>query len=129
MSDVLVQTNAFAAPIERVFSAIADADQHGEFTGAPATGSNEPGGAFTTHGGAIEGWTLDSEANSYVVQAWRPADWPAGVYSLVRYDFIADGSSTTITLTHSSMPDGAAEQLKQGWNDRYWAPLAAYLAD
>lgn len=129
MSDVLVHTNTFDAPIDRVYAAIADADRHGAFTGAPATGSTEPGTAFTTHGGAIEGWTLAAEANGYIVQAWRPADWPAGVYSLVRFDFAAIGESTTLTLTHSSMPDGASEHLAQGWNERYWEPLAAYLTD
>jgi activator of HSP90 ATPase len=129
MSEILVHSNTFNAPIGRVFSAIANADQHGAFTGAPATGSNEPGTAFTTHDGAIEGWTLGAAANSYIVQAWRPTDWPTGVFSLVRYDFSADGDSTKITLTQSSMPDGAAPHLEQGWNERYWAPLAAYLAD
>lgn len=129
MSNVLVHTNTFDAPVDRVYAALANADEHGAFTGAPATGSAVPGTAFTTHGGAIEGWTLGTQANSYIVQAWRPADWPAGVYSLVRYDLTANDESTTLTLTHSSMPDGASEHLAQGWNDRYWAPLAAYLAD
>lgn len=128
MSDILVQVNSFEAPIERVYAAIADADQHATFTAAPVTGSNTPGEAFTTHGGAIEGWTLGSERNSHIVQAWRPADWPPGVYSLVRYDFVGDGESTVVTLTHSSMPEGAAPHLEQGWNERYWGPLTQYLA-
>lgn len=129
MSETFVQAHTIDASIERVYAAIANADEHAAFTGAPTTGSNEPGTRFTTHGGAIEGWTLEAQTNSYIVQAWRPADWAGGVYSLVRYDFAEDGNSTVLTLTHSSAPEGTAKQLEQGWNERYWPLLAEYLAD
>jgi len=129
MTDVLVHTNTFAAPVGRVYAAITNDAEHSAFTGAPATGMGHVGASFTTHGGAIEGTTLAAKENSYLVQAWRPADWPEGVYSLVRYDFGDDRNSTTLTLTHSSMPDGASEHLAAGWNERYWAPLAIYLGD
>lgn len=128
MSEAFIQSNTFDASIGRVYSAIANADEHAAFTGAPATGSIEPGTRFTTHGGAIEGWTLGTETNEYIVQAWRPADWAAGVYSLVRYDFAEANASTILTLTHSSVPDGTAIHLEQGWNDRYWPQLAEHLA-
>jgi activator of HSP90 ATPase len=128
MTETLVQKNIFAAPVETVFAAIADSEQHAAVTGAPADLGSEPGSAFTTHGGAIEGWLLAIAPNEYIVQAWRPADWAAGIYSVVRYDFAASGDATELTLMHSSVPEGAGVHLEDGWNERYWGPLADYLA-
>jgi len=85
------------------------------------------GGAFTTHGGAIEGWMLEVVPNERIVQAWRPADWPAGVYSIVRYDFTGADDRSEITLTHSGLPEEGSEHLADGWEQRYWAPLAKYF--
>ena len=65
----------------------------------------------------------------YLVQAWRPADWPEGVYSIVRYDFAETDGGTTLSVTHSAIPDGAAEHLAEGWRTMYWGPLATYLAN
>ncbi len=128
MTDSFTQTNTFAASRPDVYGAIAEADRHSAVTGAPAEIVAEPGTPFTTHGGAIQGFTLDVEAGVRIVQAWRPADWPDGVYSVVRYDFADEGEGTQITLTHSSVPDGAAQHLEAGWQQMYWEPLAAYLA-
>lgn len=127
--DIVVQTRSFDAPVSRVFSVIDDSEAHGEMTGAPADLATQRGASFTTHGGAIEGVLLDRVENQYIVQAWRPADWAAGVYSVVRYDFADDGQGTQITLTHSAIPDGASSHLADGWNTMYWGPLATYLAD
>lgn len=126
--DSVIQTRSFDAPVSKVFSVIAESKAHGEMTGAPADLATERGGTFTTHGGAIEGILLDQAENEYIVQAWRPADWAAGVYSLVRYDFADDGTGTQITLTHSAIPDGASVHLADGWNTMYWGPLAVHLA-
>ncbi len=126
--DTVVQTRSFDAPVSTVFSVIADSEAHGEMTGAPADLGTERGASFTTHGGAIEGVLLDRVENEYIVQAWRPADWDAGVYSVVRYDFAEEGPGTQITLTHSAIPEGASSHLADGWNTMYWGPLASYLA-
>ena len=127
-SDTIVQTRSFDAPVAKVFSVIAESGQHSEMTGAPADLATKRGGTFTTHGGGIEGVLLDRVNNEYIVQAWRPADWDAGVYSVVRYDFAEDGAGTVITLTHSAIPEGASSHLVDGWNTMYWAPLATHLA-
>lgn len=128
MTETFVQTNTFDAPVERVYSTIADSAQHTAMTGAPADIGPEAGAAFTTHGGAIEGWTLDVAENERIVQAWRPADWPAGTYSVVRYDFRPDGDRTELTLTHSSVPEGGSSRLQSGWQDNYWEPMTTHLA-
>ncbi len=124
---MIEQTQIFKAPVTDVYTAIADADTHAAFTGAPVTMGTEVGMAFTTHGGAIQGRILELVAGERIVHAWRPADWPAGVYSIVRYEFAADGEATVLTLTHDAIPEGSAEQLAGGWNQMYWTPLASYL--
>lgn len=128
MTDSFTQTNSFAAPRSAVFDAIADSAKHSAMTGVPAELSSERGSLFTTHGGAIEGVVLDVEPEVRIVHAWRPADWPAGVYSVVRYDFEESGGETSLTLTHSAVPDGAAGHLADGWESNYWGPLREYLA-
>lgn len=127
MTETLVHTNHFDAPPEAVYRVIADSAEHAAMTGAPADIGSSAGEPFTTHGGAIQGWNLELAPNERIVQAWRPADWPDGVFSLVRYDFDADGDGTKLTLTHSAVPEGNAEHLAGGWNERYWGPLAGHL--
>jgi activator of HSP90 ATPase len=128
MTTAITQTVRFDAPVDRAYRAIADSTEHASFTGAPAVLPDEPGGAFTTHGGAIEGRMLELVPDQRLVQAWRPADWPAGVYSVVRYEFSATADGSQITLTHTGLPDEGADHLAQGWQERYWEPLAAYLS-
>lgn len=127
--DVVVHERTFSATANELFAVIDDSTAHGEMTGAPASLATEPGSRFTTHGGAIEGWLLGREEGTFIAQAWRPADWPPGVYSMVRYDFAdVDGGGSQLTLTHSAIPEGAATHLADGWNSMYWTPLEAYLS-
>ena len=128
MATVVNQSVSFNAGVERVFQAIADSTQHSAFTGAPAMLSTELGGPFTTHGGAIEGRVLELIPNERIVQGWRVADWPKGVYSIVQYEFTGDSNSSEIKLTHSGIPEDATEHIAQGWQSMYWTPLAEYLA-
>lgn len=128
MPTTVTQTVDFEASVERVYKAIADSAEHSKITGAPAELATEAGGAFTTHGGAIEGFMLEMITNERIVQAWRPGDWPAGVFSLVRYDFSGDDSTSQIALTHTGLPEEGSEHIAEGWEQRYWGPLAEYLS-
>ncbi|MEO5973616.1 MAG: SRPBCC domain-containing protein [Ilumatobacteraceae bacterium] len=128
MSTVVTQTVKFDAGVERVYQALADSTEHSAFTGAPALLSNDPGGSFTTHGGAIEGRVLELNPGERIVHAWRVADWPKGVYSVVRYEFTGDKNHAEISLTHSGLPEDAAEHIADGWHKMYWTPLMDYLS-
>jgi len=128
MSTVIIQTKKFDVSIDRVYKTIADSTEHSAFTGAPAILSSEPGGAFTTHGGAIEGRILEIVPNERIVQAWRVATWPQGVYSIVSYAFSGDSTSAEITLTHSGLPEEEVGHIAQGWHNQYWEPMAKYFA-
>ena len=77
--------------------------------------------------GKIPGVQVEVVAGERIVQAWRPADWPAGTFSLVAFKFEPEGEGSRPTLTHDDIPEGEAEVLEQGWQGTYWTPLAARL--
>jgi activator of HSP90 ATPase len=61
-----------------------------------------------------------------IVQAWRPSSWPAGVYSIVRFELTARGSGTRIVLDRAGFTEDHWESF-QGWSGNYWEPLRKYL--
>jgi activator of HSP90 ATPase len=62
-------------------------------------------------------------ANQRIVQAWRPAAWEPGLYSIVRFELKPHNSETTIVLDHTGFPEGDFAHLEWGWNSHYWQPL------
>ena len=120
MSDVISQDVVFAAAPERIHKALTDASEFGRITGAPAEIEAREGGAFSCFGGAIVGRNVELAPQRRVVQAWRVAGWPEGVFSLVRFELEPNGLGTRLTLHHSSFPQGADGHLAAGWEANYW---------
>jgi activator of HSP90 ATPase len=118
----------FHAAPHRIYEALLDAKQFAAFTGMPAQMNREPGGAFSTFGGRIEGRNVELVPDKRVVQAWRPASWDAGVYSIVRFELVARESQTRLVLDHTGFPEGSFRHLNSGWYERYWEPLKKFLA-
>ncbi|HZL27714.1 MAG TPA: SRPBCC family protein [Acidobacteriaceae bacterium] len=116
------------APATRVYQILIDSKQFTAFSGAPAEIRPEAGGTFSLFGGMIGGRNIELVPGVRIVQAWRPADWPAGLYSLVRFELKDQGPNTTLVLDHSSFPAGGFTHLSQGWREHYWGPLSKYLA-
>jgi activator of HSP90 ATPase len=112
---------------QHVFDVLLDARQFAAFTGLPAEIDSKPGGAFKTFGGLIEGRNVDLISSQRIVQAWRPASWDPGVYSIVHFELKAKGETTVLTLDHTGFPEGLYDHLLFGWNTRYWKPLNKYL--
>jgi len=94
----------------------------------PAELSADVGSKCSMFGGMIAATNIEIIDGKRLVQAWRPGNWDEGVYSIVRFDFEADGEETLITLTHTGYPPGSEEHLNMGWKERYWEPLKAYLS-
>ena len=95
---------------------------------SPAQISHEAGGVFSMFGGLIVGRHIELVPNERIVQAWRPAYWKPGVYSIVKFELSDSGTDTKLVLDHTGFPDGDAKGLLDGWNKNYWQPLAKYLA-
>ena len=115
---------------ERIYIAWLDSSEHSQFTGGAAEISPVVGGIFTAWDGYIKGVTLELIPHSRILQAWRAEDFPleaADSQLDVRLEEVPGG--TRLTLTHSNLPDGQAEEFKQGWLDFYFTPMQAYFSE
>lgn len=134
------QEVSFKAGPQRVYTALTDAKQFEQVVqlsdaaktmirpgSPPAQISAEVGGTFATFGGLIVGRHIELVPGVRIVQAWRPAYWEPGVYSIVKFALKADGAGTKLTLDHRGFPDGEAKSLLEGWSKNYWVPLAKFL--
>jgi activator of HSP90 ATPase len=117
----------FAAPPQRIYAALIESKRFAAFTGAPADIHAEVGGAFSCFNGIISGRNVELVPNERIVQAWRVANWPPGVYSIAKFELKTQGSGTRLIFDHSGFPEDAREHLAQGWKARYWDPLQKYL--
>jgi activator of HSP90 ATPase len=108
---------------QRIYELLLDSKQFAALTGAPAQIDPKAGGAFSMFGGLIVGRNIELVPNQRIVQAWRPASWDPGIYSLVKFELKRHSSATTIVLDHSSFPEGDFAHLEWGWNAHYWTPL------
>jgi activator of HSP90 ATPase len=112
---------------QKVYEILLDSKQFAAFTGMPAEINREPGGAFSMFGGMIVGRNVELVANQRIVQAWRPASWEPGVYSIVRFGLKGEPSQTKLILDHTGFPEGDFAHLDPGWYMRYWNPLRKFL--
>ena len=87
-----------------------------------------PGGAFSFFGGYVTGRNIELVPAKRVVQAWRAASWPAGVYSIVKFELSAEGAGTKLVFDQAGFPQDDADHLVPGWHDNYWKPMARVLA-
>ena len=121
------QEVVFDADPARVYRALVDAGEFSQVTGAPSTGSGGEGGAFTAFGGHITGRQIELVPNQLVVQAWRAKTWPAGCYSIARFELRAEGEGTRLVFDHDGFPDDQREHLAAGWTANYWEPMRKHL--
>jgi activator of HSP90 ATPase len=121
------QTIDFKAPAARIYEVLLDAKQFSAFTKDTAEVQPQPGAAFRLFGGRIEGRNIELIPNQRIVQAWRPASWAAGLYSIVKFDLVASGAGTRIVLDHAGFTEDKWEGLNAGWPKMYWEPLHKYL--
>jgi activator of HSP90 ATPase len=125
---MIKQTVHFHAAPSIVYDALMDEKKHSEFIGASAKIENRVGGSFSVWDGYAEGKNIKLIPGKEIIQSWRANDWPKDVTSTVTFNFEADGKGTKLTFTHEDVPAGFQDDVKQGWEDYYWKPLAEYLA-
>jgi uncharacterized protein YndB with AHSA1/START domain len=90
--------------------------------------SREVGGNYVAFGGYIQGRLVELVPSARIVVAWRTASWPAGVYSIARFELAAQGDSTLLVFDHSGFPNGEGAHLAEGWRVNYWEPMKKVLA-
>lgn len=117
----------FGVAPARIYEMLLDAKQFSAFTKASAEIEPRAGGTFKLFNAVIEGRNIELVADQRIVQAWRPRYWPAGEYSIVRFELTARGAGTRVVLDHRGFTEEKWEHLNEGWQSNYWKPLHAYL--
>jgi len=123
----LHQEISLNATPQRIYEILLDSKQFAAFSGMPAEIDPRAGGTFFMFAKMIEGRNIELIENQRIVQAWRPAHWDAGIYSIARFDLKPQGSGVLVVLDHSGFPEGDYDHLLFGWNSHYWEPLKKYL--
>ena len=128
MTRAIHQEEDFKAGARQIYEALLDAKQFSAFSGGRAAEIHrEVGGAFSIFAGHIVGRNLELVPNRRIVQAWRAASWPEGIYSIARFELLGQGSGTRVMFDHTGFPPELAEHLESGWNKNYWTALQKYL--
>lgn len=121
------QETDFTVVPQQVYDALLTTKEFRAFSGMAATINRVAGGTFSLFDGHILGRTLELVPNKRIVQAWRTVDWPAGVYSIVRFELEARGTGTHLTFDHTGFPEAERASLAAGWDSHYWALLKKYF--
>lgn len=128
------QEPVLAASPERIYSILLSSKEFSactkkSFNFSANSASIDPvaGGSFSFFDGHIIGRILELVPNERIVEAWRVVDWPAGAYSIAKFELNAEGKSTRIIFDHIGFPEGLKDHLATGWQEHYWDALAKYL--
>lgn len=113
----------------RIYEALLDAKKFSDFSGLPAEIHREEGGVFSLFSGQILGRNVELVPDHRIVQAWRAASWPEGVYSIARFELKAKGSGARLVFDHTGFPPELREHLASGWQEHYFAPLKKYFGE
>ncbi len=117
----------FKVSPDKVYNALLDSKQFTTFSGRVAEINATVGGSFSLFEKHIVGQNVELVLNQRIVQVWRVVDWPAGVYSIARFELKTQGSGTHLIFDHIGFPEGLQEHLADGWQRNYWDLLTKYL--
>ena len=123
LSEVIPATPA------QIYKAWLSTDGHTKMTGSPAEVEVRVKGKFTAWDGYISGETLELKPYTRIVQAWRTTEFPEGG-SDSRVEILLESvkSGTKVTIIHSNIPEGQADDYKHGWQDFYFKPMKDYFS-
>lgn len=119
----------FPVPPERIYRAWLSSKDHSAMTGAVAKITPRIGEVFSAWDGYITGRTLDLEPNTRIVQAWRTSEFGEDdPDSKIEVLLEPDGAGTIVTLIHSDIPEGEADNYRAGWEEWYFSPMREYFS-
>ena len=130
MQNEFTLTITLHAKAETIYKAWLSTDGHSAITGSPAKVDGTLNGDFTAWDGYIWGMFLELEDNKKIVQAWRTAEFPSEAEdSIVEILLNEEHGKTKLTIHHSNIPAGQADDYKKGWEDFYFKPMRAYFGE
>jgi activator of HSP90 ATPase len=135
MKNEFTISETFPASAKEIYKAWLTTKGHTTMTGSPAKVDAVVNGSFTAWDGYIWGVFLELEENKRIVQAWRTGEFPeeaddSHVEILLEEIPSTDNPRLTVTrltLTHTNIPAGQAQNYMQGWEDFYFKPMREYF--
>ncbi len=124
MNHAIHHENDFDASPDAIYEVLTDSGKFSKLTGGlPTEIDATTGGAFSCFGGMNVGINVECSPGVRLVQAWQPANWEPGVYSLVRFELKPHNGGTKIIMDHTSYPENEGDHLGTGWTENYCNPL------
>jgi activator of HSP90 ATPase len=128
MKNEFTLTVTINAKADKIYEAYLSSEGHTAITGSPARVDGSVDGDFSAWDGYIQGMFLELEKNKKIVQAWRTSEFPSEAEdSIVEILLEESHGKTKLTLKHSNIPEGQAEDYKTGWEDFYFKPMREYF--
>lgn len=113
-----------------IYNAWISTNGHTQMTGSPAKVDGSVNGAFTAWDGYIWGTFTKLDKNKKIVQTWRTGEFPEDAEdSNVEILLEEKDGKTKLTLIHTNIPEGQANDYKQGWEDFYFKPMREWLGE
>ncbi|MBL4683550.1 MAG: SRPBCC domain-containing protein [Nannocystaceae bacterium] len=128
MAKPIHQEVTFNGTPEQFYDAYMNEKKRAKYTEGATTISMEEGGTFSCHGGTITGRNIELVPGKRIVQAWRVAGWPDGMYTTVQFELSESDGKTQLVMDHCGVPDEFEDGVASGWHARYWEPLQKFLA-
>jgi len=130
MKNEFTLTVTINAKAETIYKAWLSSAGHSAITGSPAKVDGTVDGDFAAWDGYIQGMFLELEENKRILQAWRTTEFPSEAEdSIVEILLDEDHGKTKLTLNHSNISEGQADDYKTGWEDFYFKPMREYFGE
>jgi activator of HSP90 ATPase len=124
MKNEFTLTVTVNAKADKIYEAYLSSEGHTAITGSPARVDGTVDGDFSAWDGYIQGMFLELEKNKRILQAWRTSEFPLEAEdSIVEILLEENHGKTKLTLKHSNIPEGQADDYKTGWEDFYFKPM------
>ena len=123
------QKVTFKVAPEVVYGVLTDAKKLSVLSEKKALISESVGGRFSIFAGRIEGINVDFSPPYRIVQAWREAQFPQGVFSMASFQLNrTPNGGTQLILTHRGVPKELIPRIERHWRRDYWDKMKSYFA-
>ena len=130
MRNLIRQSVVLPAAPEKLFEMYINPRTHEAITGGPVKIGNKRGSEFYAFDGALTGTTLEVIKPRLIIMSWRSINFLADdPDSTLILSFISDVGGGRIDLVHLDVPEQDYDGVDQGWEQYYWTPWRAYLAN